>query len=543
MIGPVINAMTARTGFGQIVSLALAFVVVSVVKGLASYAKDTTMARIGNAIIAAVQRRVFGHVLQQGIPYFSERHSTELVSSNAFISNAARAGANLVVNSVTNILTVLSLTAVMIIRDPLLAVSALVVMPGAVFGIRYITHRIRSVVRRQYASLAQIAGIIQETAQGIRVVKSFGMEDAMRRRMEDGILLAQRTANKMAELSNRTSPLMETMGGVAVAAVIVYGGWRIVEGQLTLGGLTSFLVAFLMAYAPAKALAKTNVDLSAALAGVEMYYDILDLPPTEGAAELAKPPFVNKGGHIVFDNVRFGYKADEAVLRNLSFTAEAGKTTALVGQSGGGKSTIVNMILRFYDPQSGEISIDGQPLPSVSLPTLRAAMAYVGQDVFLFAGTIRENIASGRPGATGEQIIAAAKAAHAHEFISAFEKGYETEVGERGLQLSGGQRARIAIARAILRDASIILLDEATAALDSESEKAVQNALDDLCAGRTVVVIAHRLQTVQRADKICVVEAGQVVEEGTHEALLARRGRYAHLYTVQFREEPELSHA
>jgi ATP-binding cassette subfamily B protein len=239
--------------------------------------------------------------------------------------------------------------------------------------------------------------------------------------------------------------------------------------------------------------------------------------------------------------VRFGYNKDEPVLRDLSLVAEAGKTTALVGQSGGGKSTIVNMILRFYDPQSGTISIDGQDTSTVSVASVREAMAYVGQDVFLFAGTIRENIAFGKPGASQQAIEAAAKAAHTHDFIERFDQGYGSEVGERGLQLSGGQRARIAIARAILRDASIILLDEATAALDSESEQAVQNALDDLCAGRTVVVIAHRLQTVQQADKICVIEAGRVVEEGSHEVLLAKSGRYAFLHAVQFREDPEFA--
>ncbi|WP_413993003.1 ABC transporter ATP-binding protein [Labrys okinawensis] len=294
-------------------------------------------------------------------------------------------------------------------------------------------------------------------------------------------------------------------------------------------------------YAPSKALAKTNVGLNAAIAGVSMFYEIMDTPAGEGAVERAKPAFVKKGGTVVFDRVTFGYKPDEPVLRELSLHVEAGKTTALVGQSGGGKSTVVNLILRFYEPQSGVITIDGQDIGKVSIGSLREAMAYVGQDVYLFGGTIRENIAFGHPGASQEAIEAAAKAAYAHDFIQAFERGYDTEVGERGLQLSGGQRARIAIARAILRDASMILLDEATAALDSESEQAVQNALDDLCAGRTVVVIAHRLQTIQEADKICVIEAGRVVEEGTHEQLLARGGRYAYLHAVQFREELELA--
>jgi subfamily B ATP-binding cassette protein MsbA len=542
LIGPVMRAMGGQTpSMGHIAGLAALVVLVFLVRGAASYMKDTVLARIGNSIIASVQKRLFNHVVQQDMNYFTSRLSTEMVASNNFVANSSRLASNLLVNSVSNVLQVGSLIAVMIIRDPLLALSALIVMPPAVVGIRYITKRIGRVVKRQYKSSAQITGVIQETSQGIRVVKSFGMEEAMRRRMDAGVQEARSAANKMAGLSNRSGPIMETMAGLAVAAVIIYGGWRITTGALTVDGLISFLFAFLTAYAPSKALAKVNVDINAAVAGVGMFYDIIDTPAREGAMESAKPAFVNKGGHIVFDQVRFGYNKDEPVLRDLSLVAEAGKTTALVGQSGGGKSTIVNMILRFYDPQSGTISIDGQDTSTVSVASVREAMAYVGQDVFLFAGTIRENIAFGKPGASQEAIEAAAKAAYAHDFIERFDQGYGSEVGERGLQLSGGQRARIAIARAILRDASIILLDEATAALDSESEQAVQNALDDLCAGRTVVVIAHRLQTVQQADKICVIEAGRVVEEGSHEALLAKSGRYAFLHAVQFREDPEFA--
>ncbi|WP_448148225.1 ABC transporter ATP-binding protein [Labrys miyagiensis] len=541
LIGPVIRAMWDKQSMLQIAGFAALVVLVFMVRGAASYIKDTVLARIGSSIIASVQKRLFNHVVQQDMSYFTARHSTEMVASNTFVANSSRVASNLLVNSISNVLQVFSLIAVMIIRDPLLAISALVVMPPAVIGIRYITRRVGRVVRRQYQSTAQITGIIQETSQGIRVVKSFGMEDAMRQRMDAGVAEAQAAANKMAALGNRSGPIMETMAGCAVAAVIVYGGWRITAGALSVDELVSFLFAFLTAYAPSKALAKVNVDINAAVAGVSMFYDILDTPAGEGPSERAKPSFVNKGGNIVFDKVIFGYKPDEPVLRELSLTAEAGKTTALVGQSGGGKSTVVNLILRFYEPQSGRIVIDGQDIGRVSVASLREAMAYVGQDVFLFAGTIRENIAFGHPGASQEAIEKAAKAAYAHDFIRNFDRGYDTEVGERGLQLSGGQRARIAIARAILRDASIILLDEATAALDSESEQAVQNALDDLCAGRTVVVIAHRLQTIQEADKICVIEAGRVVEEGTHEALLARGGRYANLYAVQFRDEPELS--
>jgi ATP-binding cassette subfamily B protein len=356
--------------------------------------------------------------------------------------------------------------------------------------------------------------------------------------MEAAIGSFRHAANKIAELGSRSGPIMETIAGFAVATVVVYGGWRVIHGGKTPGELVSFLGAMMLAYDPAKRLAKANVDLNSALVGVRMYYDFIDRPGLEEASAQPAEPLQVRGGKIEFDNVVLGYRPDEPVLRGTTLTAEPGVTTALVGQSGGGKSTILGMILRFYEPTSGRISIDGQDIAKVSLSSLRAATAYVGQDVFLFAGTIRENIAFGHPGASEEQIVAASKAAHAHAFISGFELGYETPVGGRGLALSGGQRARISIARAILKDAPIILLDEATAALDSESEMAVQTALDELCANRTVLVIAHRLQTIQQAEKICVVEGGQIVEEGRHDELLARRGRYFFLHAIQFRDEP-----
>jgi subfamily B ATP-binding cassette protein MsbA len=541
MLAPIMKGLSDIGSMGHIFALAGEVVGIYVVKGLAGYAENTILARVGNRIIANIQQRLFDHTLVQGMPYFQANHSAALISINQFVGTSTQSAAAVIVGSITNVFAVIAYLMVMIYRDPFLATAALLGMPIAVFGIRYLTKRIGKVVNRQYASFALINAVLQETAQGIRVVKSFNMEETMRQRMVVAVGIAERMGNRMSELTNRSSPIMETLAGFAIALVLIYGGWRISIKALTLPDLVSFLTAFFMVYAPAKVLGKVNVQIAQALVGIKMYYSIMDQAPAEGPAELNKPALVNKGSNIVFDHVTFGYQPGEPVLRDLSLVAAGGKTTALVGQSGGGKSTIVNMILRFYDAHAGTISVDGQDVKSVSLPSLRGSMAYVGQDAFLFAGTIRENIASGREGATGEQIIAAAKAAHAHDFIMAFPQGYDTPVGERGTQLSGGQRARVTIARAILRDASIILLDEATAALDSESEKAVQNALDELCIGRTVVVIAHRLQTIQRADKICVVEGGRIVEEGTHEQLLARNGRYAFLHSVQFRESAELA--
>jgi subfamily B ATP-binding cassette protein MsbA len=288
----------------------------------------------------------------------------------------------------------------------------------------------------------------------------------------------------------------------------------------------------MLAYEPAKRLARQNVELNSALVGVRILFEIVDHPPTE-LRDDQKPELAIREARVDFDDVRFGYRPEDPVIRGMSFRAEPGKLTALVGPSGGGKSTVFNLILRFYETDAGSINIDGQNIAQVSRRSLRHALAYVGQDVFLFHGTIRDNIAIGKPGATEAEIVAAAKAAHAHEFVSGFPLGYDTPVGERGAQLSGGERQRIAIARALIRNAQIILLDEATASLDSESERLVQDAMNHLCEGRTTIAIAHRLHTITHADRILVLEGGSIVESGRHDELVRKSGRYAFFYRLQ----------
>ena len=292
----------------------------------------------------------------------------------------------------------------------------------------------------------------------------------------------------------------------------------------------------MLAYEPAKRLARLNLDLSTGLVGVRILFEIVDHPPTEPNDD-NKPALKLTTARVGFNNVTFGYRADEIVVRDMTFTAEPGKMTALVGPSGGGKSTVFNLLLRFYEVHKGSVVIDGQNIADVSRASLRHQIAYVGQDVFLFHGTIRDNIAIGKVGATEEEIVAAAKAAHAHEFISGFPQGYDTPVGERGTQLSGGERQRVAIARALIKNAPIILLDEATASLDSESERLVQDAIEHLCQGRTTIVIAHRLHTIAHADRILVLENGAIVESGRHDELLRKGGRYAAFYRLQIKEQ------
>ncbi|HRF07717.1 MAG TPA: ABC transporter ATP-binding protein [Xanthobacteraceae bacterium] len=506
------------------------------VKGLAEYSQAIILAKIGNKIIANYQRQLFDSTLAQGIPFFARQHSTDFLNRLNSGAAAARNILNIVVTSIgRDALTLTFLIAVMVVQEPVMAFFCLVIMPGVVLGIRKLIRRARQMVQRNFIGSGRVMQTMQETVQGIRAVKSYNLEDRMKARMDENIRDLEATMNKQARVASRTSPLMETLGGLAIGLFVMYAGYNVLNGARLPGEYFSAITALLLAYDPARRLARMNIDLAANLTMSRYLFDVLDSTPAE-AETLALPALKVERGEIEFKGVTFEYRPGEPVLREVSFTAEAQQTTALVGSSGSGKSTIMSLIERFYEPTAGVISIDGQNIALHSRRSLRDQIAYVSQDLFLFSGTIRENIFLGRPGATEEEFIAASKAAHAHDFVMGFENGYDTEVGEHGAQLSGGQRARISIARAFLKNAPILLLDEPTAALDAESEMEVQRALDDLRKSRTTILIAHRLHTVLTADKICVVDGGNIVETGTHQELLARRGRYHAFYRLQFDE-------
>ena len=537
LIGDVINQAYVNRSLPGIITIGVITVVLFAFKGLATYGHSVMLSRIGNRIVADNQRAVFSKLLSEGLSFFSDRHSTEFVARLSTGAAAATQVINLLITSVgRDLLSLIGLIIVMVVQDPLMSFFSFVVAPPAFLILRKLVRRIYSIARTQFHGGTRIIETLQETLQGIRIVKAFTLEDIMRERFDRNVSAVEYEANKMARVSNRASPLMETLGGCAIAMAVTYGGYRVIETGATPGQFFSFITAFLLAYEPAKRLARLNIELNSALVGVRILFEVIDSPPSE-PLDTNKPDLQVKTARLTFDDVYFVYRSDEPVLRGISFTAEPGKLTALVGPSGGGKSTVFNLILRFYDAKLGRVIIDEQDVTQVSRRSLRQHIAYVGQDVFLFRGTVRENIEFGKPGASEDEIVAAAKAAYAHDFITSFPRGYDTPVGEHGLQLSGGQRQRVAIARALIRNAPVILLDEATAALDSESELQVREAMEHLCKGRTTLAIAHRLHTVSHADCIYVVEDGRVVESGRHDELLHAGGRYASFYRLQLKEQ------
>ena len=506
------------------------------IKGFASYGQMVTLAKVGNRIVADYQRKIYDSLLSQGVAFFAERHSSEFMNRLNTGTNGARNVLDLIITSIgRDMLTLVGLATVMTVQDPIMAMLALVTMPPAVYFVRTLVRRTRRNIHRQFEQTGGLMKSLQETIQGIRVVKAYNLEDTLRLRMSTTVAELERVMNTVARLKARTSPLMEMLGGFAIAGFVIYAGHGVLRGGQLPGEFFSVVTALLLTYEPAKRLARLHIDLAAALKQSRFMFELLDTLPIE-RGESEKPRISVTRGRVEFRDVAFRYRPTEPVLRGASFVAEPGQTTALVGASGAGKSTIMSLVVRFWDPQTGKILIDEQDISQYSRRSLRDAIAYVSQDIFLFSGTIRQNIEMGRPGAGEAEIVAAAKSAFAHDFIVAFPEGYDTPTGEYGAQVSGGQRARIAIARAFLRNAPILLLDEPTSALDSESEREVQRALDALRASRTTLVIAHRLQTVISADRICVIDAGRIVEAGHHDELLARRGRYHALYELQFKE-------
>jgi subfamily B ATP-binding cassette protein MsbA len=539
LIKPIVDDVFVRRDADMLWPIALMALAVFAAKGFASFGQGVLMSFVGHKIVATMQERLYARLIGADLAFFNKTAPGDLIARFVNDINLLRnAVSNTLVGFGKDLLTAVALVAVMFYEDWILAMAAFLAFPTAILPIVQIGRRMRKVSSRTQAGVGRLTTLLDEGFQGVRYVKAYAMEAYEKLRARDAIDEVFRLNYKAERTRNTLHPIMEVLGGLAVVAVILYGGHQVITEGKPAGSFFAFIMALLMAYEPMKRLAKLNASLQEGLAAAARLFALLDMEPTIKDAADAKPLRV-KGGAIRFAGVSFSYNARTPAIHDLDLEAPAGKTVALVGPSGAGKSTIINLIPRFYDIDAGSVTIDGQDIRHVALDSLRRHVALVSQEILLFDDTVRANIAYGRPEASEAEVLAAAEAAGAADFIAELPQGYDTPVGPRGSKLSGGQRQRIAIARAMLKNAPILLLDEATSSLDSESERQVQSALRELMHGRTTVVIAHRLSTVVDADIIYVLEAGRIVESGRHAELLTRGGAYARLYAMQFAEDPD----
>ena len=510
-----------------------AIVLVFIFRGLCSFGSTFLSEYVSNRIINDLRNDLNAHIQSLSLSFFTRQSTGALLSrvtSDVYVVGTALTGsaASLLKDGVS----LLVLTAVAFYQDWLLALIGFVVFPASVLPVVRLSKRMRAHARRLQGTLALLTALLQESVQGHRVVKAFGMEEYEKARFAAESRRLLRTAMRVVRIRAATTPMLEILAAFGIAGVVWYGGYSVVVGGRTQGSFLAFLTALLLLYDPFKGIGRANSQLQQGLAAAARVFEVLDTAPEvtdrAGVGELAP-----MRDCITFEQVAFRYQA-EPVLRGVTLTLRRGEVVALVGPSGGGKSTLADLLLRFYDVQQGAIRIDGVDLRDVTQASLRAQMALVTQHTFLFNDTVKNNIAYGSLDQPMAAIIAAARAAHAHEFIEELPQGYDTAIGELGLRLSGGQRQRIAIARALLKNAPILVLDEATSALDNESERLVQHALDTLMRGRTTLVIAHRLSTVRNAARIVVLVRGRIVEQGTHDELLALNGDYRKLHDLQF---------
>ena len=505
-----------------------------VAKGLATYGQTVIMSFVGQRILADLQKSMFGHLVNGDLSFFHNHSSGALIAH--FINDVEKMRGT-VAGVITAIgrdsLTLIFLIGVMFYQDWLLTLASFFAFPTAILPLVKIGKKIRKVSANTQNEIGQFTTLLNETFTGIRHVKAAGMEDYEKSRASTLIEKVFKLVFRAARTKAAAYPIMETLGGTAIVIVICYGGWQVIEGTRSTGTFFSFVTALLLAYDPVKKLVNLNAQLQEGLAATERVFKVLDVHPK--IVDQPNALRVDEAkGNIIFENISFSYLKNVPLIDKISLTIKKGQTVALVGHSGAGKTTILNLICRFFDPASGRITLDGTDIRKITMSSLRSNLALVSQDVTLFNDTIKENIAYGTKETALPEIQKAAKHAAAHDFIMELPDGYDTMIGENGVKLSGGQRQRIAIARAMLKNAPILLLDEATSSLDTKSERAVQEALSNLMQNRTTIVVAHRLSTIQSADLIHVIDEGRIAESGNHEELLQLNGAYAKLYEIQF---------
>ncbi|MBI1275928.1 ATP-binding cassette domain-containing protein [bacterium] len=505
----------------------------AIVKAFATYGQATRLRTVGQRLISNMQKQLYAHLLRADVAMFTRESTGQLLSRLVYDTTLLReSAASIMTVMIKEFVTLIFLLGVMLHQHVTLSLVAMVVFPLAFYPMRRLSKRMRKLSHSMQGGQGELTARFEESFSAVRIIKAHNQEAAEADRIGGLIETMFGQYVKSFRVKGASAPMMEMLAGLAIAGVIFYGGHQVLEGHTTPGAFFSFITALIMAYKPLKSLTGFTTLLQEGLAAAERVFLILDTPPSITDKPAARELQINKG-NIAFDRVCFHYADGTAALDNVSLTIPGGKTVALVGTSGAGKSSLANLLMRFYDVSSGAITIDKQDVRDVTLQSLRGNIALVTQENLLFDDTVAANIAYGLPDATPEQIEAAAKAADAHHFISALAQGYATRIGPHGMTLSGGQRQRLAIARAMLKNAPILVLDEATSALDPATEAAVQDALKTLMKGRTTLVIAHRLSTIADADEIMVMKDGKLLEHGTHDMLLKQGGEYARLYKSQ----------
>ena len=541
LVKPALDEVFINKNVTWLMLLPVALMLVSILKGLAGYGQSYLMIYVGSRVVTDIRHQLFGHLMRLPITFHlknpSSRMMSRVINDVNWIQNAV---SSVLKDLFQQSLTFLVLMGVIFYQHWQLSLLAVVAIPLSVYPMIRFGNRLRRIATSGQERTADMSLALQETLTGIRIVKGFTQESAESQRFARFNEAYFRTNMKSTQVSAITSPVLEAVGVIGVAGIIWYGGSQVINGAMTPGTFFSFLTAVFLMYTPIKRLASANNTIQQALAAAERVFSVVDVP-TEAALDTGTREFDGVKSDIELRDVSFQYDGgDTPALNEITLRIQAGELLALVGSSGAGKTSLVNLIPRFYEPTTGALLIDGVDIRAIRLPALRRRIGIVSQETLLFDDTVRNNIAYGNDAATAEAVVEAAKAAFAHDFILRLPNGYDTLIGENGVKLSGGERQRLAIARALLRNPPILILDEATSSLDNESERMVQMALANLMTGRTTFVIAHRLSTVQKADRIVVLERGRVIEIGRHEDLLALDGVYKRLYQMQFHDEDKI---
>jgi len=533
LVKPALDNVLLEKRTGLILLLPVGVLLIFICRGIFTFLHEYLMRSASQKMVMSLRNRLYGHIMHMPVSYFGKNSSGSLISKVINDIGAVEAVVSLTLKDLLiEGATIIGLASVAFWRSWDLALISLLVLPGAFYAASKLGERLKKISRRAQKKISVITEILHESFTGVKIIKAFSMEPREQERFEDNNRDFYRENMRSVRVSEFVSLLMEVAAGLGIAFVIWYGSRRILEGTLTIGDFFSFLTAVILLYTPARRLAKVNAGIQKAIAPLQRISEVLSIQ-TEADGNVELGGFKNE---ILFRDISFTYPSSRnKALDNINLRIKKGELIAIVGKSGGGKTTLVNMLPRFFTPDEGNIYIDGADISTLTFKSLRGLLGIVSQDVILFNTTILENIKYGKPGASRDDVIRAAKAAYADDFISEFPDGYDAIIGERGLRLSGGQRQRLSIARALLKNPPIFILDEATSSLDTASEMIIQNALEKLMENRTTIVIAHRLSTVRKADRIIVMDKGRIIETGSHNELLGREGIYQKLYELQFR--------